>query len=175
MITLPLPALVEPIKVLGDAVQQSLGLEDGSVMLGLENYKIPKTAGLYIALLYGPSITIGNSKTYDTDAQGNYYEIQDTATLHEISIDMMSFDASARTRQQEILFAVTSDYAAGLMEKNTMRFATTPGSFVPIPDIEETKQLNRFRVTFTVNALHRKVTATPYYDSLQPVKLVENK
>lgn len=175
MITLPLPPVPEPIKVLGAAIQQGLNLVAGRIMLGLENYKIPKSRDLYIALLYGPDNTVGNNKYYDTDAKGNYYEVQETPKLHQIDLDIMSFNGEARVRQQEVLFAVTSDFALALMEKNTMRFASTPGVFAPIPSLEETKQLNRFRVTFAVNALHRKVTPTPYYDTLTPVVLVENK
>jgi hypothetical protein len=165
---------MEPIKVFAMALENTMGLPNGQIMLGLENYKIPLDAGLYIALLYGTPTVIGNSKSYDVDSQGNFYQVQETATLHQIDLDMMSFDASARVRQQEVLFAVTSDYALSLMDANTMRFNTTPGSFVPIPSIEETKELNRFRVSFNVNALHRKVTPTPYYTTLQPVALVEN-
>lgn len=174
MITYPLPTLLEPIKVLAMAIEESLALPVGQIMLGLENYKIPTTAGLYIALLYGPDSTVGNNRTYDTDAQQNFYQVQETAKLHEIDLDIMSFDASARVRQQDVLFGVTSDYAESLMEKNAMRFGSTPGQFLPVPSLEETKMLNRFRVTFTVNALHRKITPVSYYDTLQPVQVTTN-
>jgi len=167
VITLPLSTLLEPIKVLADAIQTGLSLPAGQVMLGLENYKIPATPSLYIALLYGPDTTIGNNRRYDKDVSGNFYQVQEAVKIHEIALDMMSFDASARVRQQEVLFAVTSDYAESLMEANAMRFGSEPSAFMPVPSIEETKELNRFRVTFTVNAIHRKVTAVSYYDSLQ--------
>lgn len=167
MIVYPPPTLLEPIKVLANAIQTGLGLGAGAVMLGLENYKIPTTAGLYIALLYGPDNTIGSNRTYDVDSAGAYYQVQEAVKLHEIALDVMSFDASARVRQQEVLFAVTSDFAEALMEANAMRFGSNPGAFVPVPSIEETKELNRFRVTFTVNAIHRKITPSSYYDSLQ--------
>ena len=144
-------------------------------MIGLENYKIPANPGLYIALLYGPDTTIGNNSRYDTDQNGAYYQVQEAAKLHDITLDVMSFDAAARVRQQEVIFAMTSDYAVALMEENSMRFASTPSTFLPVPSLEETKYLNRFRVTFAVNAIHRKATLVPYYDSLhEPVQITTN-
>ena len=174
MIITPLPDVIEPIKVLAQALFVGLRLPEGQIMLGLENYKVPANPGLYIALLYGPDTTVGNNSRYDTDQNGAYYQVQEAAKLHEIILDVMSFDAAARVRQQEVIFAVTSDQAVALMEENSMRFGSTPGTFLPVPSLEETKQLNRWRVSFSVNAIHRKATPVPYYDTLQPLVPVVN-
>lgn len=165
---------VEPIKVLGMALQDEMGLVAGQIMLGLENWKIPENTGLYVALLYGPDQVVGNNNYNGTDVQGNFNEVQDVVMLHQIDIDVMSFDASARLRKEEVLQAIQSYRAQELMEKYQMRFASTPGSFLPVQTMEETKQLNRFRLSIAVNALHRKVKTTPFYDSIQDVDLVEN-
>lgn len=165
---------VEPIKVVAMILQSEMGLNDGQIMLGLENWEIPKNTGLYIALLYGPEQVVGNNNYNSVDSQGAFSEVQDAVMLHEIDIDVMSFDSSARTRKEAVLWAIQSYYAQSLMELYQMRLAATPGSFTPILTMEETKQLNRFKITITVNALHRNVKTSPFYDSLQPVDLVEN-
>lgn len=172
MITLPLPALVEPVKVVGQILQAELGLSAGAIMLGLENWPIPLNAGLYIALLYGPDETIGNNNYNDVDSDGNFCEVQEVIKDHQIDIELMSFDASARVRQQEVLMALASSSAQALMERYSMRVNTQPTSFIPVPDLEETKQLNRFHGSFRVNALHRKVKVVSYYDTLQPINPV---
>lgn len=169
----PVPS-VEPIKVVAMILQEEMGLEDGQIMLGLENWKIPKNTGLYVALFYGTEQVVGNNNYNSTDPQGNYNEIQDAVMLHSIDIDIMSFDASARQNKEAVLWAIKSYEAESLMERYQMRLASTPGSFVPILTEEPTKQLNRFKLTITVNALHRNVKTTPYYDEIQPVQLVEN-
>lgn len=165
---------IEPIKVVALALQAEMGLSEGQLMLGLENWEIPKNTGLYIALSYGVETVIGNNNYNSTDEQQNYNEIQDVIMLHQIEIDVMSFDSSARLRKEEVLQAIQSYAAQQLMEQYQMRLAATPGSFSPIITMEQTKQLNRFQITITVNALHRKVKTTPFYDSIQPVDLVEN-
>lgn len=165
---------VEPIKVLAMALQAEMGLGDGQIMLGLENWKIPENQGLYIALSYGVEQVVGNVNYNGTDAQDGYTEVQDIAMLHLIDIDVMSFDSSARLRKEEVLQALQSYAAQELMEQYQMRIASTPGSFAPVQTLEQTKQLNRFMISVAVNALHRKVKATPYYDSIDPVGLVVN-
>lgn len=165
---------VEPIKVVAMVLQREMGLEDGSIMLGLENFEIPKTTGLYVSLLYGPEQIIGNNNYNSIDIHGTYCEVQDVVVLHQVDIDVMSFDSSARMRKEEVLQALQSYEAQQLMEKYQMRIASTSGAFLPIRTMEETKQLNRFQVTISVNALHHKVKSTPFYDTLQTVDLVEN-
>lgn len=165
---------VEPIKVLAMVLQQEMGLLPGQIMLGLENWEIPKTLGLYVALLYGPDQVVGNNNYNSVDSQGNYIEVQDAAMLHQIDVEVMSFNSEARLRKEGVLWAIKSYTAETLMEQYQMRLASTPGAFVPVPSPEPTKQLNRFQLTVTVNALHRNVKITTYYDALQPVQLVEN-
>lgn len=165
---------VEPIKVVAAILKQEMGLSDGQIMLGLENWEIPKNIGLYVALYYGAEQVIGNNNYNDTDLQGNFNEIQDAVMLHQIEIDIMSFDSSARVRKEAVLWAVQSYTAQSLMEQYQMRLASTPGSFLQITSLEETKQLNRFKLTILVNALHRNVKTTPYYDTIQPVELHVN-
>lgn len=173
MFSTPVPT-VEPIKVLALVLQAEMEIPVGQIMLGKEQYMIPKTEGLYIALLYGPDQVVGNNNYNSTDPLGNYYEVQDVAMLHQIDVELMSFNSEARTRKQEVLQALPSYEAQALMEQYQMRIASIPGSFIPVETVEETKQLNRFRITIAVNALWRKIKVTPFYDSLQTVELVEN-
>lgn len=165
---------IEPIKVLAMILQAEMGLADGSIMLGLENWAIPKEEGLYVSLLYGTEQVVGSNNFNGLNQLGAYTEIQDVAMLHQVDIDIMSFDSSARLRKEEVLQALQSFAAQEMMEKYQMRLAMTPGAFLPVQTMEETKQLNRFHITIAVNALHRKVKKTPYFDSIGPVGLVEN-
>lgn len=155
-------------------LQAEMSLPDGQIMLGWENFEIPKNTGIYIALSYGPEQVVGNNNYNSVDDDGNYSEIQDAIMLHTIEIDLMSFSAEARLRKEAVLWALNSYEAQQLMEQYQMRVAWISGAFVPVTSLEETKQLNRFRLTIMVNALHRNVKTTPFYDSLQTVELTEN-
>ena len=171
VVTIP---AIEPIKVAARAVQQELGLTIGQIMLGNENWEIPDGTGLYVSLLYGTETVIGSCNYNGVDAGGNFQEIQDVIMLHGVDIDIMSFDDSARLRKEEVVMALQSVYTQGLMETYQMRLATTPGSFMLVSDLEPAKQLNRFRLGITINALHRKTITAQYFDTITPVALVEN-
>lgn len=161
----------EPIKVLADILKHEMGLADGQIMLGLENWAIPANTGLYVALFYGPDTTVGQTNEFDP---ATLDEIQSVAMLHSISIDAMSFDESARVRKEEIVMALNSVFAQQHVSANLMRIGELPQSFVPVPELEETKQLNKYRLTFSMNALHQKVKPVEYYDQFPDPTVVTN-
>lgn len=165
---------IEPIKLLATILAQEMSLPAGQIMLGLENWEIPKNTGLYIALSYGPEQVVGNTNNNDTDLQGNYTEVQSAIMLHTVEIDIMSYDSSARERKEGVLWAIKSYTCESLMAQYQMKVASISASFVPVITLEETKQLNRYRISVLVNAIHTNVKTTPYYDTLQKVGLVEN-
>lgn len=166
-----IPSL-EPIKVLASIIQTELGLPDGFVMLGFENFPIPETLGLFVALTYGVEQVVGTANQNGVDSGGNYQEVQDVSMLHQVEIDIMSFDSSARLRKEEVVMALSSYNAQQLMEENSMRIAQIPSSFITVTAPEPSKQLNRYRFTVSVYALHQRILATPYYDSIGTVRLV---
>lgn len=161
----------EPIKVLAEILKVEMALEDGQIMLGLENWVIPPNTGLYIALFYGPDTVIGAESDFDPETND---EIQSAAMLHTINIDALSFDSSARLRKQEIVMALNSIFAQQQLEANLMRIGHLPQSFVPVPELEETKQLNKYRLTFAMNALHQKVKPVTYYDDFPEPQILTN-
>lgn len=158
--------------MLASAIQTELSLSDGSVMLGFENFPIPETLGLFVSLAYGVEQIVGTSNQNSVDVHDNYEEVQTVSVLHQIEIDVMSFDSSARLRKEEVVMALSSYAAQQLMEVNQMRIASIPSSFVTITSPEPSKQLNRYRFTVSVYALHERILPTPYYDQIGTVGLV---
>ena len=168
----PIP-LTEPIKVVAQILQDELDLKPGQIMLGFENWQISNETGLYIALMYGMEQIVGSSNNNSTDVNGNYQEVQSVSMLHQIEIDVMSFDDSARLQKEEVVMALSSFNAQQLMETNQMRVASIPASFITVTAPEPSKQLNRYRFSVSLYSLHQRVLTTPYFDSLQKVALVE--
>lgn len=162
----PPSPLAEPIKVVASVLSRQIGLTKGQLMVGLENWRIPKDRGLYVALFYGPEEVVGNNSTTGLDSAGNFVEVQEAAMLHHIDVDVMSFGDAARTGKEKVLWAIGSQAAQAAMETYGMRLGSTPSSFVPIPTLEPSKWLNRFRSTFAVYALHRNVNIVQYYETL---------
>lgn len=162
---------LEPIKVLAGILKTELAMEDGTIMLGLENWEVPKTEGLYIALFYGVERIVGQGNDFDTSTNE---EIQTVAMLHEIAIEAMSFNSEARLRKEEIIMALNSVYAQNVMGQQLMQINALPQAFVSVPTLEETKQLNRYRITFAMNALHQKIKPVEYYDQFKDASILTN-
>lgn len=161
----------EPIKIVADILKSEMIMGDGQLMLGLENWRIPANTGLYIALFYGSESTIGSTNEFDSVS---LQEIQTVAMLHTINIDAMSFDDSARLRKEEIIMALGSMYAQNHLDLNLMKLGELPQSFIPLEELEDTKQLNKYRLTFVINALHQKVKTAAYYDTFQTPEVTSN-
>lgn len=155
----------EPIKVIADVLQRELELQPNQVMLGYEKFNIPESnLGLYIDLVYLGGKVISNAN-YSVDSGESMDEVQEALMLHTIQIDLLSFDASARVRKEEIAMALGSIYAQSQMDQHSMQISRQPTPFVDAASLEETKMLNRFTTTILVTALHRKVKAAPFFDS----------
>jgi len=172
--TLSASPLKEPIKVLAEVLQAEMSIPEGRLMLGLENWTIPVERGLYIALFYGPEVVVGNNN-YSTGGDATpLVEVQEVAMNHEVVVDAMSFDDEVRLKKEFILMAFASTFCREHTERNGMRINEIPTTFVAVPSLEETKQLNRFRLSFIVNALHRRIKSVPYFDTFTQPEVTHN-
>ncbi|MCX5794955.1 MAG: hypothetical protein NTY77_05635 [Elusimicrobia bacterium] len=163
--TPPMPATTsakEPIKVVGDVLQAELELAAGQVMIGDEKWDIPAAQGLYVALRYvTPGRILGTSNYFDPATN---QEIQEVSMQHAISVDVMSYDDSARVRKEEVVMALGSQAAELAMVENRIKIARQPSALVDVSDVEPSGRLKRYTTTVMVNALHRKVKAGAFID-----------
>ena len=163
--TTPTTTVIEPIKVIADIFQTELSLVTGKVML--ENQKVFITGeGLHIVLQYvAPSKPIGGHQGLIT-VDGVTCEIQETSFLHQIQVDLYSYDGTARARKEEVMMALGSIYSQQKQGENFIQIARNIAPFNDVSTLEGTARLNRFVTTIAVTALHRKVKATTqYYDT----------
>lgn len=161
----------EPIKVLADILVHEMDLQSGQIMLGLENWVIPKTEGLYVALFYGPETVVGQNNEFDSDSDT---EVQSVAMMHEIDLEVLSFNSEARTRKEEVLQALNSIFAQQELGAEFMKINEIPNSFIAVPTLEETKMLNRFRIEFHMNALHQKTKVADFYNDFKQPAVTTN-
>ena len=165
----------EAVKVIGDILADQLGLRttgpSAQIMLTNERFDIPPTNDLYIALSYVDGKPIGNNNYFDGNT---VVETQQVVMLYHIQIDIMSFDASARIRKEEVYLALRSLFSQSQMEINNMQVARMPAAFVDASSLEATKMLNRYTMTIAVTALVTKTVGdTTNYDQF-PFEYIEN-
>lgn len=165
----------EAIKVIGDVIANQMGLRTtgptAQIMLTNERFNIPPTNDLYVALSYVDGKPIGNNNYFDGNT---VIETQQVTMFYHVQIDIMSFDATARTRKEEVYMALRSIYAQQAMEAQNVQIARMPAAFVDASSLEESKMLNRYTMTIAVTALLTKtVTGDSYYDQF-PFQYIEN-
>lgn len=165
----------EAVKVIGDILASELDLrttgETAQIMLTNERFNIPPTNELYIALSYISGKPIANNNYFDGNTA---IETQAVVMLYQIQIDIMSFDATARTRKEEVYQALRSIFAQAQMETNNMQVARMPLAFTDASSLEESKMLNRYTMTIAVSALLIKQKSVDSTFDAFPFDFIEN-
>lgn len=157
----------EPIKVIADILAAELAIPEGRIMLSNEEWDIEPTPGLYVALSDVAEKILASNNYPVVDDADDLFETQEVVALHDIQIDLMSFDDSARTQKEQVVAALHSVTAQQAMESNLMQVARIPSGFTNTSSLEESKWLNRYTVTVSVQALHQFVKTPPYYDTFR--------
>lgn len=153
---------VEPIKVVASILQSEMGLSADQILLSYQKFNIdPKTTGILLDLNYVMSQEIANTNLFD---DATLTEIQEVVMRHLIQVDILSFDASARIRKEEVAMALRSMASQNLQEKNIVGVAWLQQDFINATSLEQTKLLNRFTTTVAVQAIHRIEKGAPFYD-----------
>lgn len=161
----------EIIKVLGDILKDQMSLRDDQIMLAYSKFNIPDKPDLYVALSHVSGKAIGNSSHFDTETNHEHID----TTMHEIiQIDIMSFDASARTRKEEVIAAITSIFAEQQQDKYNFQIGRIPGEFINVSSLEETKFLNRFTISVAVTSVHTLDRFPDYYDQFPTPEVTAN-
>ncbi len=165
----------EAVKVIGDILASELGLRTtgptAQIMLTNERFNIPPTEDLYVAISYVDGKPIGNNNYFDGNT---VIETQQVVMLYHIQIDMMSFDASARQRKEEVYLALRSLFSQSQMEINNMQVSRMPSAFVDASSLEESKRLNRYTMTIAVTAMTTKEKAVAATYDAFPFQFDEN-
>lgn len=155
----------EVVKIIADILTAEMNLTPGQIMLSDENYEIPTTEGLYIAVSYVSSKPIGVTNTMTPDGHGGMTEIQEAAFDHQVQLDVMSFNDDARTRREEVLLALGSNASQFIQEQNLIQISRHCTPFQDLSTVEETRILKRYTTTVRVKALARKTKTGLYYDT----------
>lgn len=168
----------EPTLIVQDIIQEGMDLTDGQVMCTNQKYFIP-TDGIFIVVSYvGPSRVISSVNEYADNEESEFTETQSLTMLHLLQIDVMSYGDEARTRKEEIIFAVHSLFSEMMQEQFNMQIARQPGPFLDTSFLEETKRITRYTTTLVTTSVNRKIKPVgDYYTDFSravPPELVTN-
>lgn len=164
-------------KILVDIIKHELNLPDDygktpkgdiipSVVIFGQNIKLFNTLSLQATIQTVTSRFFSNRCTYETDKDGNYFEVQSVNESRMMQIDIYSQNNEARERFWEIGAALNSTYAQQQMDLYNFKI----GSIVDnrnLTGADGGSILNRFTTTFNVLIHHQKTKQIEYYDKFE--------
>jgi hypothetical protein len=133
--------------------------------------------GLFVYFAYVGNKVIGsNNKIYFDNVENVVKEKQSVQSAHTIRIEAMSKNDDARTKKEQIIMALSSQYAQRQCDLNSIRIAEIPSSFIDASGAEGGSQLNRYSIDIVVFAtqVNEKVMTGDYYDTFRQEQITTN-
>lgn len=144
----------ETIEIFCELISREMNAPLNAVQIYNQKRRLPTTKGYFVDVAI-----IGEKPFAVNSRQGPLYanpEIQDllstqTVNVQEmIQVDIFSYDASARLRKYDLLFALQGDSAQRMAEQYAFKIARLPQSFIDASEVEASARLNRFALTVLV-------------------------
>lgn len=152
----------EPVKILCDIIKNIMGLTDQQIFIYNQNFKIPETSGLFVVVQYNTSQIYANNNEFLDATQE---ELLTTQTREDYTINVMSKDDTARTRKEEVILALNSNYSKNQQELYQFKIGRITGSFTNVSELEGAAVINRFALPVSLLAHYSKTLSTDYYET----------
>lgn len=155
----------EVAKIAMDVLMAEMGLDAEHCLLGDQAWDIPADKKLFVAIFDQAPAPFGGATYLDTDETSATFgkEIQQGSFVHDVRIDIMSFDNEARVRKEEVALALNSFYSQQLQGQYGVQIGRAQAP-VDASGAENSKMLLRYVVHVKITALHQKVKTPPKAD-----------
>ena len=163
----------EPIKCVMDVLKEFMSLDDEHCYLYNNKWIIPADKELFIVLGIMNISPVGNTLKYKRE-DDKLLAVTTTNVKGVYSLNIFSYDTSARTRQAEVIAALHSDISIRSQERHSYTISANTLSFRDISDLEASKRLNRYVATFSIMYGETFIKEAPYWDSLGGFKTFIN-
>lgn len=164
---------MENIKIIRNLIKDYLGLDDAHCYIYNNKWLIPEDKGLFVVIGIVSNEVIGNNLKYRRTDEA-LYAITSTSFATTYSIDIFSYDTSARQKQFEVINCLGSFEALQSQEQNSYSIARIPNSFTDLSGLEASKILNRYRATFKVFHKVEIEKVAKYFDKLSGFRTYVN-
>ena len=160
--------LVEPDIILADIITTELGIDPTRVVVSEDNYQAPTDDNLYIIIAPGNSKIIGSKKKFNPDTNK---EIKSVVVSQQYNVELVSKNREALNSKEEVIMAITSDYATRQAELNNFQLYRN-GDMLNLSSVEGSSSLRRWRIPLIMTYLIEKRETTIYYDKYRETEEV---
>lgn len=154
----------EVAKIVADLLASEMGLDEQHCLLGDQKWDIPADKQLFVVVFDQAAAPIGAASYLETNPASINVdkEIQQAAVLHDVRVEIMSFDADARLRKEEVGLALGGIASQQAGEQYGLQIGRAQPP-VNASETEVSGRLQRFVIHVNVTALHQKVKTPPGY------------
>jgi len=125
----------EPIKIVADIIKEIMGLTDQQIFIYNQDFKLPETSGLFVVIQFNTSQIYSSTNEFvPTDEGAN--EVLSTLTREDYTINVMSKDDTARTRKEEVILSLNSNYSRNQQELYQFKIGRVTGNFTNVSELE---------------------------------------
>jgi hypothetical protein len=147
-----------------DILQHQLGLPDGRVYLWDQKINMPTDEGLFIAVETLFCKPFGVTNRFDSVTN---QDVQSVNMLANVTMDLISRGPDARDRKEEVLMALSSDYAEKQMELNSFYIGRITSNFTNLSQVDGSAIPYRFNLNVNLQYEVMKKTGIGYYNNFQ--------
>jgi hypothetical protein len=157
-----------PLMLFCQVLQQELGLADGRVYLWDQKIMQPTDAGLFIAVSVPWIKPFANVNRLTADGDADQY----ASVMANVDVDIISRDASARDRKEQVVLALNSIYAQQQQEANSFYIGKLPTRVINLSEVDGAAIPYRFRFSVQIQYAYQLVKSAPYIDDFSPVEVI---
>ena len=139
-----------------------MGLDTQQIFIYNQNFKIPETSGLFVVIQFNSSRPYASNNEF---IEATNEELLTTQTKEEYTVNVMSKDDTSRTRKEEVVMALNSNYSRNQQELYQFKIGKITGDFLNVSEVEGAAVINRFALPLTVLAHYSKTLSTDIYDT----------
>jgi hypothetical protein len=162
----------DPLILFCDIIQQEMGLANGRVYLWDQKIMKPTDRDIYIPVSIVSCKPFSNSNQLNSDGTTT----QSTNMQATIQVDIISRGPAARTRKEEIILALNSDYAQSQQEKNSFYIGKIPAGshFVNLSEEDGSAIPYRFSISVNLQYFVTKSKTVPYFSTFSTPNVLTN-
>jgi hypothetical protein len=155
-----LRGVVNMISQLRDVIKSYMQLSENQIYIDNQDFKLGNTESLVVILQPTTSTIRASNKILLDDGT----EEQAIYTSESYTINAISKNDDARTRKNEIIFALNSQIAENSQREYKYKIFKIPNSFANVSAAEAGSMLNRYAIEVVVYATYTTINTVDYYD-----------
>lgn len=156
---------ISTLKLVCDVLKNQMSLANDQIWIYNQKINIPKDSRLYVI------VSRVSSQQY---AAGKYHTlgVSTSSTTHQhvqerVRIDLLSANQDAVERSQEVIGALSSDYAEEIANANGLRFPRVPSSVLDTSAAEMTQMLYRTTIELSILRAYTQTKTVAFYDTFE--------